>query len=69
MPVIEIRADNRGRWFVLSDDEPPSVHGSETAAERAALIRASQRDDSSVVLYDRYMRARVLTRDRPVVSG
>jgi hypothetical protein len=69
MPVIEIRADARGRWFVLSEDEPPGVYGSETAAERAAFVRASGRDDSSVVLYDRYMRPRVLTRERPVVRG
>ena len=68
MPVVEIRCDARGRWFVLAGDEPPSMHGSETAAERAAFIRA-RRDDADVVLYDRYMRARVLKRDRPVVAG
>ena len=69
MPVIEIRCDARGRWFVTSDDGPPTVHGSETAAERDALARAAQHDDSKVLLFDRYMRSRLLTRDRPVVRG
>ena len=62
--LIHVRYSDKGSWVVQPDDrsDPISEHGSETAAERAAIEHASGRDDCDVVVHDRYARVRFVSR-------
>jgi Uncharacterized protein conserved in bacteria (DUF2188) len=62
--LIHVRYSDKGSWVVQPDDrsDPISEHGSETAAERAAIEHASGRDDCDVVVHDRYARVHFVGR-------
>jgi hypothetical protein len=60
--LIHVRCSDTGIWSVRPDDVqvPLSEHTTETEAERVALQRASEREDASVMIRDRYSRVRIV---------
>ena len=57
--LIHVRCNRTGDWVVQPEDTARvSEHVSVTAAERAAIELAAGRDDTSVVIHDRYGRVR-----------
>lgn len=58
--LIHVTCNRTGDWLVRPEDYagPISEHASATAAERAAIELAAGRDDTSVVIHDRYGRVR-----------
>jgi GNAT superfamily N-acetyltransferase len=57
-PPVHVRPDRLGRWTVLreGDEQPLSLHGSETEAERAATALARAVGARELVVRDRYER-------------
>jgi hypothetical protein len=65
--LIHVRCTGSGDWFVQPEDReaPISEHGCETEAERAAIEHAAGRDDTFVVVHDRYERVHFAPGARP----
>ena len=63
--VIHVRCTDTGTWLVHPEDaeEPVSLHGTETEAERAARKHAEDHGGGPVVIHDRYARTRVADDD------
>ena len=60
--VIHVRCSDTGSWMVHpeGDEEPASVHGTETEAEQAARRHAEECGGGPVVIHDRYARTHVV---------